>query len=416
MSKFWVIVSETYRKNVKSASFIVMLLSPILLLLVGGVISYLVTMSSEESKLAIIAENPEIRQSFVQNKGTYKVDKKIQTEEQAQKALEQEKIDGYFVISEKGRQLQGELFVSSTGDQKLTEELVQQLTMAQSVKVAKQLALSAEDLAALQAPAQVQSKIITFKDGKAEEKDNDSMVMTFMAMAVSVLIFMFVIFYASIIGQEIASEKGTRIMEIILSSTKATTQFYGKLVGILFVCLTQIAVYAVIGIAGYFGGKNNTMVQSIMKMIPKFSIKPSFIFLSIAFFLIGMILYAIIAALFGSLVSKTEDVAKAIQPLTFLAMIGFYVGYFVGLTNPSSQILTVFSYIPFFSPFTMPFRMANETVSLSGEWVSLFLLVLGTGLLAWVSGLFYRSSVLVYGDGSLWKNFRQSIVIWKNEQ
>lgn len=416
MSKFWVIVSETYRKNVKSVSFIVMLLSPVLMLLVGGIIGYMVTMSSSGTKLAIVSPDEEIRQVFLQNKGSYQIDKAVKTEKQAKKALEKKTIDGYFLIDKKDQQLHGKLFVSSTGDQQLTEELGQQLTRVQSMMVAKQLALSAKDLAALQSSAQIQSKIITFKDGKVEEKDNNSMVMTFVAMAVSALIFMFVVFYASIIGQEIASEKGTRIMEIILSSTKATTQFYGKLLGILLVCLTQIAVYAVIGIGSYFVGKNNEMVQSVFQIIPKFSIKPSFIFLSITFFLLGTILYAIISALLGSLVSRTEDVAKAIQPLTFLAMIGFYVGYFVGLSNPSSIILTIFSYIPFFSPFTMPFRMANETVSLSGEWISLLVLIVGTGVLAWISGLFYQSSVLVYGDGSLWKNFRQSIVIWKNER
>lgn len=416
MSKFWVIVSETYRKNVKSVSFIVMLLSPVLMLLVGGIIGYMVTMSSSGTKLAVVSPDEEIRQVFLQNKGSYQIDKAVKTEKQAKKALEKKTIDGYFLIDKKDQQLHGKLFVSSTGDQQLTEELGQQLTRVQSMMVAKQLALSAKDLAALQSSAQIQSKIITFKDGKVEEKDNNSMVMTFVAMAVSALIFMFVVFYASIIGQEIASEKGTRIMEIILSSTKATTQFYGKLLGILLVCLTQIAVYAVIGIGSYFVGKNNEMVQSVFQIIPKFSIKPSFIFLSITFFLLGTILYAIISALLGSLVSRTEDVAKAIQPLTFLAMIGFYVGYFVGLSNPSSIILTIFSYIPFFSPFTMPFRMANETVSLSGEWISLLVLIVGTGVLAWISGLFYQSSVLVYGDGSLWKNFRQSIVIWKNER
>lgn len=416
MSKFWVIVSETYRKNVKSVSFIVMLLSPVLMLLVGGIIGYMVTMSSSGTKLAVVSPDEEIRQVFLQNKGSYQIDKAVKTEKQAKKTLEKKTIDGYFLIDKKDQQLHGKLFVSSTGDQQLTEELGQQLTRVQSMMVAKQLALSAKDLAALQSSAQIQSKIITFKDGKVEEKDNNSMVMTFVAMAVSALIFMFVVFYASIIGQEIASEKGTRIMEIILSSTKATTQFYGKLLGILLVCLTQIAVYAVIGIGSYFVGKNNEMVQSVFQIIPKFSIKPSFIFLSITFFLLGTILYAIISALLGSLVSRTEDVAKAIQPLTFLAMIGFYVGYFVGLSNPSSIILTIFSYIPFFSPFTMPFRMANETVSLSGEWISLLVLIAGTGVLAWISGLFYQSSVLVYGDGSLWKNFRQSIVIWKNER
>lgn len=416
MSKFWVIVSETYRKNVKSVSFIVMLLSPVLMLLVGGIIGYMVTMSSSGTKLAVVSPDEEIRQVFLQNKGSYQIDKAVKTEKQAKKALEKKTIDGYFLIDKKDQRLHGKLFVSSTGDQQLTEELGQQLTRVQSMMVAKQLALSAKDLAALQSSAQIQSKIITFKDGKVEEKDNNSMVMTFVAMAVSALIFMFVVFYASIIGQEIASEKGTRIMEIILSSTKATTQFYGKLLGILLVCLTQIAVYAVIGIGSYFVGKNNEMVQSVFQIIPKFSIKPSFIFLSITFFLLGTILYAIISALLGSLVSRTEDVAKAIQPLTFLAMIGFYVGYFVGLSNPSSIILTIFSYIPFFSPFTMPFRMANETVSLSGEWISLLVLIVGTGVLAWISGLFYQSSVLVYGDGSLWKNFRQSIVIWKNER
>ena len=77
-----------------------------------------------------------------------------------------------------------------------------------------------------------------------------------LAMGITILLFVFISSYSSIIAQEIASEKGTRIMEVILSSTKAQTHFYGKLTGVILVALTQIFIYGVAFVLGYSQLKN----------------------------------------------------------------------------------------------------------------------------------------------------------------
>lgn len=416
MNKFWVIVGETYRKNVKSASFIIMLLSPVLLVLIGLVIGFFITNNSGEKEIAILSENLAYRDALIEMKSTYQVNESIDTETKAKEALKKNDISGYFVIQQHQNHLTGELYTTSNAEQMLEAELSQQLSTIQSLMIAKKLSLSAEDLEALTSPAIVTSKTIHFKNGQEEEKDSNSHVMSIIALVVAIFIFMFVIFYSAIIAQEIASEKGTRIMEIILSSTRATTQFYGKLLGVLLMCLTQIVVYVIMGMISYIFVQKVEYAQSILASIPPISISPFFTTINVLFFIFGMLLYSVLAALLGSLVSKTEDVQKSIQPLTFLALIGFYVGNFVGISNPTSMLIKVFSYIPFFSPFTMPFRMASETVSVGGVWISFLLLVVGTFLVTWLSAILYSATVLVYGDGSLWKNFQHSLTIWKNEK
>ena len=93
-----------------------------------------------------------------------------------------------------------------------------------------------------------------------------------LAMGITILLFVFISSYSSIIAQEIASEKGTRIMEVILSSTKAQTHFYGKLTGVILVALTQIFIYGVAFVLGYSQLKNLDFMKSLLSGISPQSI------------------------------------------------------------------------------------------------------------------------------------------------
>lgn len=416
MNKLWIVAAETYKRNVKSVAFLVMILMPFIMLAIGGVFGYLMTQSSNNKTVAIIAEDSAYRTAFMNQKSeSYTINKKITTENQAKKALKQEKIDSYFVIKGQDAKVEGLLYSSSNDYASLQADLTQKLTAMKTSIVAEQLNLSQEQLRALNEPAKVTSTTLKF-EGDKENKSSNQGLMMMGALAASFLIFLFIVNYSSIIGQEIASEKGTRIMEIILSSIKATTHFYGKLIGILLVCLTQIIIYGVLGIVAYQNVKKIELVQQLLSNVKLHDLVTAIFGYNLLFFVLGVLAFAVLSAFLGSLVSRTEDVAKSIQPIVFIAIAGFYIGIFVGQNNPESIIVKITSFIPLLSSFVMPFRIASGTVATPEIWISLLLLAVASVALTIISANFYRSNVLIYSDGGTWKALKKSMVLMKNEK
>jgi ABC-2 type transport system permease protein len=246
--------------------------------------------------------------------------------------------------------------------------------------------------------------------------EGDSGTQFVLSFLTTIIMFVFIISYSSIIAQEIASEKGTRIMEVLLSSMKAKTHYYGKLLGVLLVALTQLLIYGVALVFGYRQFKDVGVVKEFVNNVSIKSLMGSGALIIVAFMLVGLFLYAVLSALCGSLVSKPEDTAKAIQPVMYLSMIGYMLGLILGTSDPTNVIIKVTSYIPFLSSYSMPLRLASNTTSLTSAFVSLGILVLFTVLLTIFSAQLYKSNVLVYSEGGTFSALKQSISIMKNDR
>ncbi|MGX7417496.1 ABC transporter permease [Carnobacterium gallinarum] len=417
MNKFWIIVSEVYKKNVKSGAFISMVLSPVILIAVVGLIAFFVNSNQKLPEIAILSEDKAITE-LLKSDNNYKINAKITTEKAAEKALKSEKIAGYLVLKKDKTSLSGEFVTTPTSDKVDTGSMSQVLTTIQTNQIAKELNLSQKDLVNLTTPAMIETKTVKFDETGGEQTTTDStakMIKIGSAYVVSFLIYILMIFYSAIIAQEIASEKGTRIMEIILSSVSATQHFFGKLVGILLVCLTQIVSYLLIGTIAYQFGKSLDFVQEVLKGIDLFEMLKGLIGSSLIFFVLGMVLYSVIAAFLGSLISKVEEASKAVSPLTFVIMIGFFGGMY-GMNVPNAPLVKIGSYVPLFTPFIMPFRMANDTVTTGGVIVSIVIMLAFTAVLTYLASMMYRSNVLVYSDTGLVKTIKNSWVIMRNER
>ena len=330
MNKFKVIAGEVYKKNVKSAGFISMVLSPIIILAIVGLVIYFVGSSFDEvPKIALITTDSEISTVLESNKEQFDVNKKIKTKEAAEKAMKNEQLDGYLVIKTENDRIDAQYVhtsVAKTIDMMSLEVL---LTNTQLNRIALKLDLTQEEVMQLKSSANVEDRVIHF-EGETVSNQNisDTSIKRWSAYVVGIAVFLFIINYSSIIAQEIASEKGTRIMEIVLSSVSSSVHFFGKLIGILLVCLTQVIIYGVIGFIAYQVGKQFELVQTIMQGINIKELLQGLLGYSAIYFVLGIVLYASIAAFLGSLVSKIEDVNKAVTPLIFLSMIGFYAGMF----------------------------------------------------------------------------------------
>ncbi|ONN44647.1 ABC transporter permease [Enterococcus mundtii] len=417
MGKFWIITKDVYLKNVKSISFIIMILVPFVLMGVIYLAGNFAQQNSETDKIGVIAEDQQITDYLSQSDmGDFHFEA-FSSEDEAKSKLSDEKIDAYMVVTTDNGEVSGELFSENSLGQATQLLIQQQLTGLQSMMRASSLGISPEEVAALSQPAVFSRQKVSFDaNGEMTIGEDNSAVQYAVSYVATIILFIIILTYAQIIAQEIASEKGTRIMEVILSSTTAQKHFYGKLTGVLLVAVTQMALYGIIFAVGFNQFKDMEIVKSVLDGISLDSIFGPFLWYSLLFMFFGILIYAVLAALCGSLVNKAEDTAKAILPVTYFSLGGYMLGLILGASDPNNIVIRITSYIPFLSSYIMPIRLANETVEISGVLISLIVLVIITFVLMFMSANMYKSNVLVYSEGGIWTSLKQSISIMRNER
>lgn len=422
MNRLGVIIKEVYRKNVLSWSFFWMIASPIIMVGVVLAIGYFVGSSQSDSSvgnIAVIDANAEVQEIIEEvntgNQIQYDFDRS-----QAEEALQTDDIDGYLLF---GDDVSNPMYYRKTTSKDISlvpfEEALSQYNFVNS---AEEMGLTSEQLNQIQ-DTTVSINSINVSRNEAGEvieqsaQDPVMFVRIGIAYAVSIIVFIFIMNYVSIISQEIAVEKGSRIMEIILSSVSPTAHFLGKLIGILLVIMTQVVIYIGLYFLISFVLRQLNLLDSFegLNIGELLQGSSNVVILGIVYAISGILIYTVLAGFLGSLVSKTEDVNKMITPIIFLALGGFYVGMFA-LNSTNNPLVRITSQIPLFTPFIMPFRVAAETVSSTEIVISIVVSVLFMAFVLWFSLLFYKSNVLIYSDKGMVNAFKRSFALWKSER
>ncbi|WP_354471314.1 ABC transporter permease [Lysinibacillus parviboronicapiens] len=387
--------------KLKSKSFILMTL-----IYVAGMsvaifwsdIKELFTGNDEAQQIAIVNEtSADLSGIFISNADMAFIQDETNLQVLEQKVKDEE-IAAIVEISDKDGQLHAEISTFTPlklNDQSTISSLLQYAGQHYAVQ---QLSLSPEQAAQIMAA----NTTITNKNlneetsgGKSEEEKQSGLWVSY---AVGILIYFFISTFLSMITTEIASEKGSRAMEMLLVSVKPATHFKAKIAGVLLLAFTQMAI-----IAGVFllyakfvkGGVIWDMAGDIVK-----ELSVSYVLYAILFLLLTIILYLIVGALFGSLVSKVEEAGQVLMPAMMITLIGFYV-MLSGIGNPDTIVIKIFSYIPFTSGMVMPMRIGATDIGVMQPLLSLGILVL-TIIVAYLFSLsFYKRSVLTYSTGGV---------------
>jgi len=412
MTKFKVIFKQVFMKNIKSPAYLTMILMPVLLLGVVFGIGKIIDQSQTAAKIAVVGQAPESA-AIRQLKGTdYTVKPAITTVKQAKQALEKEQIDGYLTVDQQAQITYYQQQASHDFDPSTLQNQINQL---QLVTLAEAANVPTAQIKQLMTPTTVKTVTVSVEDGQQKIAQSQNQDVTQMiSLGITVLMFVFIVNYAGIIAQEIATEKGSRIMEIILSSVSATTQFFAKVGAILALVLTQIGVYLVIGLVGYQFLKQQVALRSILKQVTAVIWTPP-IWYAIAFLVVGVLLYTIIAAMLGSVVSRMDQVQQAISPLIIMGTLS-YMGGFVLMSHADIPILKILSYVPLFSQIMLPVRFANGDISAMAAGLGLGLAIVALVGLTYLALIIYRMNVLVYSDSGVLKSFMRSFTLLKAEQ
>ena len=397
------VAGQVYRVKIKTPSFWLIVLSPLLLPIIGGLIGFLVAKgeSGSPTNLAIVNNT-----ALVQTIKTGKlIDAKITSVAdigEAKKQLKDDKIDGYLVKSSDEYTLITASNSGSKFDQTKIQNALTQINMAE--KAAK-LNLKQEDLIALQTPAKLTMKTQSDK-GETSGGNDKNMANYFVSLGIGVVIFMLLTFYTSMMAQEIANEKSNRIMEILLAATSAKIQYYGKIIGISLLVATHLLTYVVIGGVAAIVLKGNKMVKGMTQLFD--GVDMSFLVIAAVMLILGVISYLVLTAIIASIVNDQSQVQQAVQPIIYLSMIG-YVASFASSSMPTNIVIKVLSFLPFVSPSLMPSRLAIQYASITDAIIAGVLQLLALILIAKFGEKVYARNVLSYSDEKVFKQFMRNL-------
>ncbi|MCY7079726.1 ABC transporter permease [Streptococcus oralis subsp. tigurinus] len=396
MRNMWVVIKETYLRHVKSWSFFFMVISPFFFIALTGGISYLQGSSmAKNSKVAVVTTVPSVAEGL---KGTNGINFDYQDESSAQAAIKDEKIKGYLTIDQEDSVIKAVYHGETSLETGIKLAVTNKLNELQY-----QLNRSAANLSQEQEKRLAQT--VDFTERIDESKENKKMVQTIAAAGLGFFLYMILITYASVTAQEVASEKGTKIMEVVFSSIRASHYFYARMIALLLVILTHIGIYVVGGLAALLLFKDLPFLANsgILNHLGE-----AFTVNTLLFVLVSLFMYVVLAAFLGSMVSRPEDAGKALSPLMILIIAGFIGVTALGAAG-DNLVLKIGSYIPFISTFFMPFRAINGYASDLEAWISLAITIVFAVTATVFIGRMYASLVLQTDDLGLWKSFKRAL-------
>lgn len=257
-------------------------------------------------------------------------------------------------------------------------------------------------------PEGTAGKVLTDVGYKVNELGKGMLQGMFSAYLVIMIIFFAVYFYGYGVATSVASEKTSRVMEILVTSTRPSRIILGKSAAMGALGLVQMLLIMIAAVVTYkiaFPPDFTIVGQPV-----DFSnFTPAVMVFIIVYFILGYSLYATVNAVVGATVSKAEDVNSAIMPVNMIILVAFYFAY-AAVSFPDGQIARIASIIPFTAPFSMPTRILMSTVPAWEIAASIALLAVSIVIISFISIKLYSSAVLHYGKrlklGELFKMSR----------
>ena len=277
-------------------------------------------------------------------------------------------------------------------------------------------------------------------DEEGNEEVSSSEVYMIISLVLSMIIYMFIIMFSGMVMQSVIEEKASRVVEVLVSSVKATELMFGKIIGVACVAITQFFLWVVLtfglvtvisSVIGYDSLMTSATVQAEQmtqmteglgmedQMMPAVAMPQDselgaalttlsslnygqLIFGFIIYFILGYLLYASFFAAIGSAVENEADTQQLQLPVTIPLMIAFFIAFYA-FKAPDSPIVFWGSMIPFTSPIVMlariPFGVPTWELALS-----IGLLVVTFIACGWASAKIYKIGVLMFGKKTSFKD------------
>lgn len=400
MDKFFATFSLTYKNKVKTKSFVIFTAIVILLMVGAANINKIIDLFDDgPDKVGVVSSNDEIYK-VIKSQGDQLdegADFKQLSEKQAKSQVKNEKLDKAYVIKlSEDQKLSGKILSKDTVSEQDKQKLKATLSTVQTQFVAANLNLSQDELKQLQSQSEVTSEVLGDNANNSNLNEAQKGFNTMIVYAGVMLIFFIVFNYASQVAMEIATEKTSRVIEMIITSVSPVTHILAKMAGVVSVALTQISIFIVAGIICF-------LVFDIGDMLKGFDIEPNeltvqLIVVGIISMIIGILSYIILASILGSITARIEDINQSLMPMTLISMIAFYISFF-SIMNTDTLLVKITSFIPLLSPFVMFVRASTPDVAIWEIVLSMVISIITIFILLWVAVRSYKDTILSFDKG-----------------
>ena len=422
MNKIGLIIKREYLTRVRKRSFLIMtFLGPILMAAIY-IIPIMLALNSgaKNMRVAVVDESHWFEERFTSNEEHTFVILPGQPIDSVKNLVKEKVFDMALYVPPTQLNIPSNAVIYSLNQVPMEVETYISGVMQKEIEEQKLMASGVDPEVVSAVKTNVNLQIMRMDD-KGNEKETFTKVQFTLGIALSMLVYMFIIFFGGQVMQGVAEEKTNRIIEVIISSVKPFQLMMGKIVGVSLVALTQFVlwillsgvVYAVfsafIGLSGpgmlsqgtvltqeittndVMGNESVQQIMQIARSIDFGTIITTFII----FFILGYLLYATLYAAIGSLVDNNTDSQQFTLPITVPLIIAIISSFYI-VNNPDSSLSVWLSMIPFTSPISMmvriPFGVPIWQVVLS------MVILAGTFVfMTWFAAKIYRTGILMYG-------------------
>ena len=399
-----IVIAFSIKDMVKRKSFIISTLIILVLIVIGFNIPNIISMftdeteSSGETKLLIV-DTTNLFEGTLPSLNYMELGYNVQVAnndvsfEDIKSRIENKDIDEAMIIKQKedGTYTLRYIVENMTQVASVPEDLINAMnTVYTNLQISK-LGLTQEQIASL-------SPNFEFTIEQTDEQEVSGNL--FVIMMLSIVLFYAIYFCAYQVSSSITTEKTSKIMETLVTSTSPRTIVLGKTIGIGIVGLIQICVIVAVALISANVFLEPELLNAVLDMS---MMTPYLAIMTIVYFILGYFAYALLYALTGSTVSKPEDIQSANTPVAILAVVGFYLSYFT-MMNPTSELNQFAAIFPISSPFCMPFRIMMGIASTSEIILSIVVLVITILIIAQVAIKIYSNAILNYGTRMTFKD------------
>ena len=390
MKDLFIVTKFTMKDMLQRKSFIITTIIFLIMIVVGFNIPNFMKMLNKDSdvnKIEIIDSGNVFEGTLESLKDLdtgYEIQISNENYKKIKEKIENEEIDSAIIVEKQDENIEIRYIVkSATMMSGVPEDIISTLnTLYTNIQINK-LGLTEEQL-----------KSITPNFELAlEQTDEEASGNVYAMMLLSLVLFYAIYFCAYQVSSSITTEKTSKIIETLVTSTSPKTIVLGKTLGIGIVGLLQMIL--LVGTA-LISAKTFLEPGTLDSIIDVSKITPYLGIITIIYFIFGYFEYALLYALTGSTVSKPEDIQSANGPVAILSIIGFYLSYFT-MMNPASELNIFASMLPISSPFCMPFRIMMGLAKPTDVIISIVILLITGIIIAKIAIKIYSNAILNYG-------------------
>lgn len=390
MKKFWSIFSFTYKETIKNKGLIISTIITLILMLGFFNMDKIVGLFKGEGSKELIMVITEANNSFLNkdtldrlNDDNYEITLTSNSGEidKVKNEIENGKSD-YKALLEisTGQEVTGKLYVNELPSDSLMKKVNTILNDTKFMFSIKKFNLTPDEYANIMTPAQLD----VVQTGNASQ---ERMVLVY---ALVFGIYIITLTFGSMVANSVIEEKSNRIMETLITMAKPMELFFGKVLGVCAVGLTQIAVFLGFGLI---------MLKTSgisLDAISSLNLNAGIIFAFVAYFLLGYLTFSMLYAAVASLATSAQDVNSSMGAIT-LIFVGVFLLAMNCMFNIESTLAKLFSYIPFASPLIMFERIVLSKVTFMEVLITTIINVGFIILVGFFSSKLYKKGTLHYG-------------------